>query len=143
MTGSGRSATTCQSRVGPLYVLLGLFPPFLQPIAVVYQIKLAVDDGPGLRIDGVLVRRRLVRRAHRTITVVLGRVALRILDEQIAMLTAGKAPAQFMPHVFKIRLALNGFPVGEIGDRIVAADRELRFVAPGGRSEQRREEQAE
>ena len=80
MTGSGRSATICQSRVGPLYVLLGLFPPFLQPIAVVHQIELAVDDGPSLGIDRVLVRRRLVRRAHRAIAVVLRRIALRILS---------------------------------------------------------------
>ena len=122
---------------------VGLFPPFLQPIAVVHQIELAVDDGPSLGIDRVLVRRRLVRRAHRAIAVVLRRVALRILGEQIAMLAAGKAPAQFVPQIFKFGLALNGFAVGEISHRIVAADRKLRFVAPGSRSEQRHEQQAE
>ena len=35
----------------------------------------------------------VVRHAHRTIAVILRRVMLRILDEQIAMLAAGKAPA--------------------------------------------------
>ena len=79
-------------RVGPLYVLLGLSLPFRQPVAVVYQVELAVDDGPGIRIDRVLVRRRVVRHAHCTIAIVLRRIVHRILAEQIAMLAAGKAP---------------------------------------------------
>src|SRR3954452_19181177 len=65
-------------RVGPLYVLLGLSLPLYQPVAVVYQVELPVDDGPGIRIDRVLVRRRVVRDAHCTIAVVLRRIALRI-----------------------------------------------------------------
>ena len=143
MTGSGRSATAGQPASACLMYSSACLAPFLEPIVGVYQIELAVDDGPGLRVHRVLVRRSLVRRAHRTITVVLRCVALRILDEQIAMLTAGKAPAQFAPDVFKLRLALNRSPVGEIGDRIVATDREPRFVASGGGSEQRHEKQAE
>jgi hypothetical protein len=50
--------------VSLLDVLLGLCAPLLQPIAAVYQIKLAVDDSPGLWIHGVFVRRGLDRRTR-------------------------------------------------------------------------------
>ena len=79
--------------VGPLNVALGLSLPFRQPKAVVYQVEFAVDDGPGIRIHGVLVRRRVIRHAHGTITVILRRIAVRVFTEQVAMLAAGKAPA--------------------------------------------------
>ena len=69
------------------------------------------------------------------------RVAVRILDEQIAVLAAGKAPAQSVPQIFEFGLALNGFPVGEIGDRIIAADRQLGFFAARSRHEDGSEQQ--
>ena len=83
--------------VGPLYEFLGLFPPYLQPMAVVRRIELAIDDGPSLGIDRILLRRCVVGRAHRAVAVVLRRVAVRIRDKQIAVIAAGKAPAQLVP----------------------------------------------
>jgi len=103
-------------------VLFRVLSPLLDPVAVVREIEFAVDDGPGLRIDSVLVRRRFGRCAHGAIAVVLRRVVLPILDEQGAMLPGGEAPAQLVPDVFEFGTALNGSPVSEIGDRIVTAD---------------------
>src|ERR1700693_1185986 len=105
-------------------MLIRVFPPYLQPIAVMRQIELAVDDGPSLGIDRVLVRRLVVRGSHRAIAVVLRCEMRWILRKEIAVLAAGKTPAQSVPQIFKFRLALNGFSIGKISDRVIAANRE-------------------
>jgi hypothetical protein len=109
----------------------------------VRQIELAVDDRPSFGIDRILVRCRVVRRTHRAVAVILRRVAVRILGEQIAMLAVGKTPAQFVPQIFEIGLALHGFAIGEISHRVVATDREFWFVAPGRISNGRHHQSAE
>src|SRR6516225_7977312 len=101
-----------------------MFPPYPQPILVVHQIKLTVDDRPSLGIDGVLVRVRVVRHAHRAIAVVLGCIPVRSLAEQVAVRVARKAPAQFVPQILYLSSALNRLAVGEISHRVVAADRQ-------------------
>ena len=107
------------------------------------EIKLAVDSRPSLRIDGVFVRRLAARRSHRTVAVVLRRVAVRILDKHFAVRAISKAPAQLVPQIFEFALTLDGFPVGEISDRIVAADRQFGLVAPRGGYEDESEQQSE
>ena len=57
------------------------------------KVELAVDDGPSLGIHRVLVRRLAVRHTHRAVDVILRRVAIRILDEQIAGLCHGNGRA--------------------------------------------------
>src|SRR4051794_38997367 len=44
---------------------------------------------------------------------------------------AREAPAGIMPAVFKFAPAGNRLALGEIGDRVVAADRQLCLLAPG------------
>ncbi len=127
--------------VGLSDLLRRLFPPYLQIVLGVGQIELAVDDRPGLGIDRVLVRRCILCRAHRAVAVILRRVSVRILDEHVAVADIGEAPTQSMPQIFEFRLPLNRFPVGEIGHRIIAADRKPRFIAAGrGRKECRQDE---
>jgi len=60
-------------------------------------------------------------------------------DEEIAMLDAGEAPAQSMPQIFEFALARYGLPVGEISDRIIAADGKLALFAARGRDKNRDE----
>jgi hypothetical protein len=40
--------------------------------------------------------------------------------------------------MFEFGLALNGFSISEVSDRVVAADREPRFVAPSRIDKERR-----
>src|SRR5260370_31333622 len=83
--------------VGPPDVFVGLSPPYLQPILMVRQIKLAVDDSPSLGIDRILVRCVVARRAHGAVAVVLRRLARRSLREPIAVLAGGQGPEYVLP----------------------------------------------
>jgi len=67
---------------------------------------------------------------------------VRILGEQITVRRAGKAPAQFVPQIFDVGLALNRLAVGEIRDRIIAADRQLGLLAMGAGREGCRKQQS-
>jgi hypothetical protein len=62
------------------------------------------------------------------------------MGEHFAMLVVGKAPAQFVPQIFEFGLALNRLAFGEISDRVIAADRQLGFLAPRGRGEDSRKQ---
>src|SRR5437764_12875265 len=64
-------------RLAALDVLLQLRAPPVQPIFVLSEIQLAIDDGPSCRIDEVFMR-GLPGHAHRTIAVVLRGIAIRI-----------------------------------------------------------------
>ena len=55
---------------------------------------------------------------------------LRISRKEFAALPVGKAPAQSVSRILEFGLALNGFSVSKIGDRVITANREPRFIAP-------------
>ena len=129
--------------VGLANMLLRVLLPYLQQIAVVRQIELPVDDGPSFGIDRVLVRRLIGRRSKRAVAVVLRCVMLRISRKEIAVLAAGKAPAQSVPRILEFGLALNGFSISKISDRVVATNREPRFIAPRRAGEESREQERE
>jgi hypothetical protein len=120
----------------------GRTPSLVHRPARVRQIKLAVDDDPGLGIDRVLVR-LFPGAAHSAVTVVLRRVMLGIGDKEIAMGGAGKAPARIVPQTLELGFARRGLCLGEIGDGIIAADREPRFLSSGRGSEQGHEQRKE
>jgi hypothetical protein len=120
----------------------GRTPSLVHRPARVRQIKLAVDDDPGLGIDRVLVR-LFPGAAHSAVTVVLRRVMLGIGDKEIAMDDAGKMPACIVLQIFELTGPWDGFPIGEISDGIIAADREPRFLSSGCGSEQDHEQREE
>ena len=124
-------------------VFFGVFPPDPQPILVVRQIKLPVDDGPSLGINRVLVGVFAVRHTHCAIAVVLRRVLTGAADEQVAVSAAGEPPLQFVPEIFEFGLALDWLSIGEISDGIIPADRELRLFTTGNWYKSHRDKEPE
>src|SRR6185503_20735468 len=95
------------------------------------HIELPVANDPGFWIA---LARRPARHRARAIAAELGRIALGIGREQVAMPGAREVVAPFIPVVAELRIAPDGLSVGEIGDRIVA----LQDHAPGGVLAERR-----
>jgi adenylate cyclase len=66
---------------------------------------------------------------------------LRISRKEIAVLAADKAPAQSMPRILEFGLALDGFSISKISDRVIAANREPRLIAPRRAGEEGHEQE--
>ena len=112
--------------VGLLDVPVAVLEPLPHDPLVVVQVELAVHQGERVRIGG-----GGVVATHRpgAVTAVLGRVLLGVFGERVPVPGAREAPVGALPAEREVLVAFDRFPFREVGDRVVAADRQ---VAAGG-----------